>query len=230
MRKFLWPIVVLVAGCALPPRQEVPPVAPPPRAPAQPSPAAPAEEWKVVASRLELRVFRDGPMQKFGHNHLIASDRLEGEIALRQPLTDTSFDLRLPLESLVVDDEQARTAAGGEFAAPVPEKDRDGTRRNMLGDKLLDVANHPVMRLTSEGISGDPGSYRAQVRVSLRGAEHVVEAPFTVTIEGDRLQAHAAFRLTHADVGLEPFTVALGALKVRDDFEVDLALEARPAS
>ena len=34
----------------------------------------------------------------------------------------------------------------------------------------------------------------------------------------------------HADVGLQPFTVALGVLKVRDDFEVELTLEARRGS
>ena len=58
----------------------------------------------------------------------------------------------------------------------------------------------------------------------------MVAVPFTVTIDGDRLEAHADLRLTHADLGLEPFTVALGALRVRDDFEVDLTLEARRGS
>ena len=57
-----------------------------------------------------------------------------------------------------------------------------------------------------------------------------VTAPFTVTVEGDHLEAKAAFHLTHEDVGLVPFTVALGVLKVRDDFEVDLTLEARRGS
>jgi len=37
---------------------------------------------------------------------------------------------------------------------------------------------------------------------------------------------HAVLHLAHADLGLEPFTVALGALKVRDDFDVDLTVEA----
>ncbi len=68
------------------------------------------------------------------------------------------------------------------------------------------------------------------MRVSLAGRESEVVAPFTVTIDGDRLEAHAGFRLTHADLGLEPFTVALGALRVREDFDVDLTLEARRGS
>jgi hypothetical protein len=231
MRKFLWAALLVFAGCATQPREEAPPAAPP--APVQPPPAppaAPGAAWKVVASRLEVRVYRDGAMQKLGHNHLVTSDRLEGEIALRDPVTATSFTLRVPLESLVVDDAAARTSAGGDFAAPVPAQDAEGTRRNMLGEKLLDAARNPVMTLASESIGGEPGSYEARVRVSLAGAGHVVTAPFTVTIDGDSLKARATLRLKHADVGLQPFTAALGALKVRDDFEVDLTLEARRGS
>jgi hypothetical protein len=231
MRKFLWTTLLVIAGCATAPREEAPPATPP--APVQPVPAAPGapgEAWTVVGSHLAVRVYRDGPMQKLGHNHLITSDQVEGEILVREPVTATSFVLRVPLESLVVDDEAARKAAGGDFTAPVPAKDAEGTRHNMLGDKLLNAARAPVMTLASESISGEPGSYEARVRVSLAGAEHVVTAPFTVTIEGDGLKAHAAFHLTHADVGLQPFNVALGALKVRDDFEVELTLEARRGS
>jgi hypothetical protein len=226
MRKFLWPVLVILAGCALPPREEAPPAAAVPAAPA----AAPGEAWKVVSSTFEVRVYRDGPMQKLGHNHLITTDQLAGEIVVREPLTATSFELSVPLESLVVDDVGARAAAGADFAAPVPAKDAEGTRHNMLGEKLLNAASFGVMKLASESISGEPGSYQAQVRVSLAGGEHVVAAPFTVTIEGDQMKAHSEFHLKHSDVGLVPITVALGAVKVRDDLEVSVTLEARRGS
>jgi hypothetical protein len=227
MRKFMWPGLLVLAACAVPPR-EPPPAVPPEPAEARPAPpAGPAESWKVVASHLEVRVYRDGPMQKLGHNHLITSGGLVGEIALRQPLERSGFELSLPLESLVVDDEAARAAAGGEFAAPVPEKDREATRRNMLGEKLLDAASQEMVRLSADSLSAGPDGYEAQLRVALAGHERVVEAPFTVSIEGDRLEARAAFKLTHAALGLAPYNVALGSLKVREDFDVELTLEAR---
>jgi hypothetical protein len=136
----------------------------------------------------------------------------------------------VPLDSFVVDAEAARAAAGGDFAAPVPAQDAEGTRHNMLGEKLLDAARNPVMTLASETVASAPGGYEAKVRVSLAGGEHVVAVPFTMTLENGGLKAHATFHLTHADVGLQPFTAALGALKVRDDFEVELTIEARPAA
>jgi YceI-like domain len=226
MRKFLWPALLLLAGCATQPREEAPPA--PPEAPAPP--AAPGEAWHVVASRLELRVYRDGPMQKLGHNHLITSEQLAGTVTLREPASASSFELTLPLESLVVDDPAARAAAGGEFAAPVPEKDAEATRRNMLGEKLLDAARQGVMRISSESVAGGPDRYEARVRVSLAGRHRVVTVPFEVKVAGERLEARAAFPLRHADLGLAPFTAGLGALKVRDAFEVGLTLEARRGS
>jgi hypothetical protein len=51
-----------------------------------------------------------------------------------------------------------------------------------------------------------------------------------VAFEGDRLRVHANLRLRHADLGLVPFSIALGALRVRDDIEIDCQLEARRAT
>lgn len=224
MRKFLPFTVLLAAGCAAPP--QVPPAAPPARETA----TLPFERWDVVSSRLEVRVYRDGPMQQLGHNHVITSDALDGVIELRDPRTKTGFTLVLPLASLVVDDPAARAGAGAEFAAPVPEKDRAGTARNMQGPGVLDAARQAVLHLRADGISGGPAAYAARVRVGLRGEERVIDVPLTASFEGDRLRIHVSVRLHHADFGLVPFSVALGALRVRDDIEVDCRLEARRAT
>lgn len=226
MRKFLPFLLALSAGCAAPP--QVPPAAapPPPRA----EESLPHEAWDVVSSRLEVRVYRDGPMQQLGHNHVITSDALDGVIELRDPRPQTGFALELPLASLVVDDPAARAGAGTEFAAPVPEKDRAGTVHNMLGPAVLDAARQAVLHLTADGISGGPADYVARVRVGLRGEARVIEVPLTVSFESDRLRIHASMRLHHADLGLVPFSVALGALRVRDDIEIDCRLEARRAT
>lgn len=226
MRTFLWSLLPLaLVACASPPREPASPAVPPAAA----APAVPADEgeaWQVTGSHLAVRVYRDGPMQKLGHDHLITSGSLTGEIRLREPLAASRFTLRLPLDSLAVDDAAERSRVGGVFAAPVPEKDREATRHNMLGERVLDAARQGALVLTSESISGGPADFEARVRVSLAGAEHVLAVPFTATVKDGRLVAHAVLKLTHAALGLEPFAVALGVLKVRDDLDVDLTVEA----
>ena len=222
MRKFLIALSFVVAGCALPPR------APPPAAPAAPArPETPFEAWDVTASRLEVRVFREGPMANVGHNHVITSDALKGTIELRTPRTTTGLHLELPLESLKVDEPEVRAAAGEGFEKPVPDKDRDATRGNMLGPSLLDAKRQPVLKLTVDALEGGPETFQAKVRVGLRGEERVVTVPVTVKVEGGELHVHAQFSLHHADLGLTPFNVALGALRVKDEFQVDCRIDAR---
>lgn len=223
MRKFLIVLTALAGGCALPPRQ-LPPAAPVTQVVA---PAGPYQGYEVVSSRIEIRVYRDGPMAQLGHNHLITSDALTGTIQLREPARDSSFNLELLLDSLVVDDPASRSTAGPEFAKEVPEADREATRRNMLGTALLDAERQPVLRLTAQGLEGGPDEYIAQVRVGLRGEERIIGVPLSVQVDGDRLSARANLKLHHADLGLTPFSVALGALRVRDDFDVDCRVEAQ---
>ena len=225
MRKFPIALFALLFGCALPPK--VPPVAAPSVAVAAPS--GPYERYEVVASHVEIRAFRDGPMAQLGHNHLIISDALTGSIDLRDPVRDTRFTLELPLASLVVDDPALRSAAGTEFAKEVPQPDREGTRHNMLGPSVLDAARQPVLRLTAESMDGGPAEFLARVRVGLRGEERIIDVPLSVQISDGTIGVHASFKLRHADLGLTPFAVALGALRVRDEIEFDCRIDAERA-
>jgi hypothetical protein len=228
MHRFLPIAALAIAGCAAPARAP----APAPAAPAAESgiAALPFERWDVTSGRLEIRIYRDGPMQRLGHNHVIVSEGLRGIVKLREPLLQSGFALELPLASLEVDDPAARAEAGAEFATPVPPKDREATRRNMLGDDVLASARQDVLRLAADGIAGTPAAYATRVRVSFRGEEHAVTVPFTVEREGDTLRARSDFRLMHGHLGLAPFNVGLGALRVRDDIGFLLRLEARRAS
>lgn len=224
MRKFLLSLVAVAAGCAAP-SQQPPPAAPAPQA--KTAADMPFEAWEIVESNLEVRVYRDGPMQQLGHNHLISSAALTGVVELREPRAASGFRLELPLDSLVVDDPGARAAAGVDFAAPVPAKDRDGTKRNMLGTAVLDAQSQAVLKLSADSLQGGPANYDARVRIGLRGEERLVAVPVVVEFAGDRMRIHASLRLRHADLGLKPFTVGLGALSVRDDIGIDCRLEAR---
>ncbi|HEU0225191.1 MAG TPA: YceI family protein [Steroidobacteraceae bacterium] len=224
MRKFLFAFAALASACA------APPPAPPPAAPAAPVAAAPYERWEVTSSWLEIRVFRDGPLARLGHDHVITSTALAGRLELREPRARSGFTLTLPLDSLVVDDPASRAAAGPAFAAPVPDADRAGTLQNLLGPRVLDAALQPVLRLSADALEGGPEHYVARLRVSLRGEERVVPVQVSVSLDGDLARVHAHAVLRHADLGLVPFTVAMGALSVRDDIAIDCRLEARRAA
>lgn len=175
------------------------------------------------ASWLRLRVYKTGPLARFGHDHVIASGALYGQIVRAPTLSDSAFVLRLPLSQLVVDDPDARRAEGPEFAKDIPEKDRAGTKQNMLGDKLLNAANFPDIVLTSRSVS--PAA--AEVGVTVAGAEHVVSFPYELTETEDQIIIQGQTELTHAQLGLEPFSALGGALRVREDIGLRYYLVAQ---
>jgi hypothetical protein len=215
-------LALAVTACAIPERAPAP-AAPPVGAPAPPA----ATRYELDSSEVRVLVFRDGPLKQLGHNHVIVSRALTGHVDVREPLGTSSFELALPLESLSVDEPALRAEEGAEFPGEIADQDREGTRRNMLSAALLDAAAFPVLRMASAGLREDARGWIASTRVMIRGAERSIEVPVSVTLEDGRLVAHGEFTVTHEQLGLTPFSAAMGALRVRDDIVIRCRFTAR---
>src|SRR4051812_25296808 len=99
------------------------------------------------ASEIRLLLRADGPMAKVGHAHVISTRGLQGTIWLHPQAELSGCSFELPVASFEVDDPQQRAAAGAEFAAPLDEAARTGTREHMLGERQLDAAHYPKVSL-----------------------------------------------------------------------------------
>jgi len=218
-----------LAGCQTSP----PPVpGPPPAAETAPTPSpipAGAREYKVVAqeSLLQILVYRGGAMAKLGHNHVIASHHLGGSVFVAKDPLATSFDIRFPVNELTVDEPEQRATAGPDFPGAVPQNARDGTRVNLLSTALLDGANYPEIRLRATGFKAAGDGYEASIEVTLKGQAHVLHVPVSVIRDEATLTARGEFPLKQSELGLKPFSVAMGTLVVLDDMRVKFTLVAR---
>jgi hypothetical protein len=54
--------------------------------------------------------------------------------------------------------------------------------------------------------------------------------PTEITIDGEQLRAAGAFELNHADLGMQPFSVMMGALQVGEKLSFSYAVAARRES
>ncbi len=218
--------VSVLAGCAAPTRAP----APPPDVVDSVGNAAPAVEgrrYEIVPadSLLAIRVFRGGTLARMGHNHLVASHDLAGTVILPQDLTAARFELRFPVAKLTVDEAALRQQEGEEFAAEVPESAREGTRKNMLGEALLDAARFPEIVLKSERIEvAAPGELIAHVQVTVRDRTSTVTVPLHHESTPDHLTATGELTLKQTDLGLTPFSVMMGALQVQDEMKVRFSI------
>lgn len=193
------------------------------------SAAATARETYTVdpaRSDIHWRIYRAGPLAEKGHNHVISARRFSGAVTLVRGGPST-FELAIPVTALEVDNPALRRRYGPGFDTGLTEADRAATRANMLGPSLLDSARHAQIRLTGSATL-DPGTAGTQVllpvAVSIAGRTVRLRLPATISVSGRELRARGSFSLSHRQLGLRPFTAALGALRVaeRIDFSFDI--------
>jgi polyisoprenoid-binding protein YceI len=183
---------------------------------------------QVDPERTVVTVFvrRAGPLARLGHDHVITSADEAGSVRLGNTPADSSFELTLPVDRLEVDLPAARAAAGLEFAAPVPDDARAGTRHNMLRAEVLDGQHFPAITLRSSAASGAWPQPIVRVVVTLKGVEREQEIPVVVERDADGLTARGELRLNQTDFGITPFSVAGGAIRVADTLEIRFEIAA----
>jgi len=219
---------MLIAACQRPvTQQDVPEAAQQPMAPLSIDPGAQQFSLVPAESRMLVRVYRGGRLAQMGHNHIISSTDLRGEIYLSEQLDSSVFEVRLPVETMAVDKPELRAAAGADFPGELDQDAIDGTRANMLGDKQLDAARWSEILVRGRAISGELPDLRVRMDIGVRSNTFALEVPVRVSTDADGLRANARFTVRQTELGIEPFSVMMGALQVRDELEIELSLVAR---
>ena len=178
------------------------------------------------ASSLQVLVYRAGPMAALGHDHVITNAALHGWIVAARSVAASSFQVDIPVAQFVVDDAAARRSAGPDFSEPVPADARAGTRAHMLGRALLDAARFPSIVVQSLVIRRTGPHFSARVAIRIAGRYATFDVPFVLVRSPKRLTASAAFDVRQTALGLTPYSVMMGALRVRDQVRVALKVVA----
>lgn len=219
-------LAVLIAACT-PPGLAPPPVPAPIAAPA----GFPAADYAQAAaqgqqvlrvdparSRIALTVRRGGTLARLGHDHVVASQDLQGYVAPAQGRAD----LYLALDSLTVDDAALRAEAG--LDTQPSADDIAGTRANML-EKVLQTAQFPFALIQ---VRADPAAAGdLAVDLTLRGVTRRFSVPARMALERNGLQVQGTLAFDQSSFGIVPFSVLGGALQVQD--RVELRFDVRAA-
>ena len=217
-----------LAACQTsPPPAETPP-APPPVAQDTAIPAG-ARELRVVPeeSLLQILVHRGGAMARLGHNHVIASHQLSGSVYVTDDASGTRFDISFPVNDLTVDEPALREQAGPDFPPGVPQSAREGTHTNLLSEALLDGTRYPTIRLRGTDVIEAANGYDVGVEISIKDQVRVVRVPVAVERTEGGIVAKGEFPLKQSELGLKPFSIAMGALVVLDEMTVRFSVRAK---
>ena len=167
-------------------------------------------------SWLRVLAYPDGPLRRFGHHHVISHHAISGSVSVAADPLDSVIELEFAVTDFAVDDPEMRALEGENFEKEVSQKDVDGTRANMLGEKLLHGAQFPVIQVRSQDITGPFPDVSIVATVTVKEIEHTVTFPARVELSDDAFTASGEIELTHGEIGLSAFSAAGGALRVRD--------------
>lgn len=179
---------------------------------------ASSEVYRVDSDASWLRVlaYPDGPLKRFGHSHVISHHSIAGSVDVAPNPLDSSIMLEISVADFAVDDAAMRTLEGEEFEGEIPQKDIDGTKANMLGEKLLNGEQFATIRIQSSEITGDLPNVNIVASVFVTGTEQTVTFPANIELSDDAFLASGQLEITHGELGLAPFTAMGGALSVGD--------------
>jgi polyisoprenoid-binding protein YceI len=210
----------------------------PARQPALPASVAPSTEagarregqaYQVAPadSLLTVLVYRGGALARAGHNHVIASHSLTGTVWVPADPQAASFEIHVPVNDFTIDEPALRAQEGADFSTEVPDSARDGTKKNMLSEPMLDGARYPEVVLRSERLEIGSEGILAQVSVTIRGQTRTVTVPVRYEMHENEVRAQGQLTLKQTDLGLTPFSLLGGALRVEDAMTVRFSLLAR---
>jgi hypothetical protein len=181
-----------------------------------------------AASDIHWLVYKAGALARLGHNHAIAVPTPQGTVTVNaQDLAASSFEIAFAVADLVIDNPTLRSTLGEDFASVPSADDIAGTQHNMLSDKVLNGDMFPTIRVTGTGPVGAAGMQTLKLKVELLGRVVDLTVPTKVTVDGDRLESTGEFELNHADLGMKPFSVMMGALQVGEKLSFSYHVVAR---
>jgi len=187
------------------------------------------QHYRIDAQRSQvlILVYRDGPMAQLGHNHVLSVHDLSGEVSMLSDAASASFWLQFPVAAMTVDEPALRAAQGEEFATSIDAAAIDATRAHMLSERLLDAQRFPVIRLQSQSLERDGDHWLVTLHITVRDHDSVATAPIAVVLDDAQLTASGEFDVSHAQLGLTPYSVGMGALRVAQVMHIRLRLVAR---
>ncbi len=215
-------VLMLLAACQPAPKSQSPAA----QVPVQKHPHATRYAIDPLASTITLYVYRDGPLARFGHNHVIVATHIQGMVYREAELSLSEVELQFPVASMIVDAPEDRSAAGANFPGALSVEAVAGTRQHMLGPQVLAAEQFPQIAVRSVAVSGRWPSLQLIVAVQLRKFTSQLVLPVSIAESGNALIASGTVKLSQVQMGLQPYSVLGGGLRVSDNIDAQFHLVA----
>ena len=162
-------------------------------------------------------------MAKLGHDHIIASQNMQGYIRIHKKTGECRADFFAPLSALDVDNEKFRIAEN--LDSTPSAADIIGTKTNML--KSLEQPKFPFAKLHSSDCSPALSGGITDVGLTLHG----ITSPLTLDIRmkglgKNKIVVNGEFSILQTEFGIEPFSIMNGLIRVENKLDLRYSITA----
>ena len=190
--------------------------------------AASGSTYKVDsgASQILITVRRGGLMASLGHDHIVASQNLQGFILIDEDSSQQRScraDFYAPMANLEVDNAELRAEAG--LLSTPSTNDIAGTKGNML--KSVEALDFPFAQLHSSDCHKALQGEQSEVVLTIHGVDQRRKIAINVDkISEDKIILSGKFSILQSDFGIQPFSIMNGLIKVEDKLELEVKIVA----
>ena len=163
--------------------------------------------------RLTISTYKAGMGAKVGHDLVLEARRWSGTVEAN-PDDPSSCSVQVAVDTRSFEVVQA---SGG--VKPLSDKDSADIRKNM-DDKVLQTSKFPEItfrstHVTPNAITGD---------LTIMGKTNPVTLDLTTQNSGPETTLTGRATVTQTQFGIKPFSAMMGALKVKDDVDMQVEL------
>ncbi|HZS48653.1 MAG TPA: YceI family protein [Blastocatellia bacterium] len=170
-------------------------------------------------SNFIVHVGTAGLLSSFGHNHTIKITKFSGEARVNpDALEQSSLTMNIETGGLQVID------------TDVSDQDRKDVQSTMQ-DKVLEVGKFSTASFKSTKVSGiqrngNDAKLTLEGDLNLHGVQRHISIPLTVSMNGNELHAKGEIGLKQTDYKIEPVSVGMGSVKVKDEVRLTFEIVA----
>lgn len=158
---------------------------------------------------LHVRTYRDGVGARLAHDLVLLAHRWDGTIEVGDDPAGASATLTVDPTSFEI-----VRATGG--VKPISDRDRRTIQGNIA--EILETDRYPELRFEATSVQGAGTEPTVTGEVTIKDTTRPVEV--TVELVGSELAASAT--ISHEEFGMQPYSAMLGAIKLRDDVDVEV--------
>ncbi len=208
-----------------------------------PSSPAAAAEYTIDPARSVFAVLthKAGIGSGLAHDHLVVAAKPAVHLDFDPAAPEaTKLTFTVAVEALEIDAPGARAAWKGRFKElgihsgelpPVSDSDRGKVRAAMLGESQLNGAKFPEIRAELLALErATPGAgWSVKLRLTLHGKTLERRLSATWSEKDGTLTAEVVGELHFEELGIEPYSTLLGAIRNADLFHLYVSVVARRA-